>query len=152
LAIMAALSFAFYSIIIRDLNRAVYSAVVITRKTFFYSLLSLFPLLFTPLFEWDPGVLMKKEVFGNLIFLGVFASALCFLLWNKVIWELGAVKANNLIYLTPPIAMISAAVVLHERITVFAAAGGLLILLGVYLSQKRVPGPEKGPGTSEETE
>ena len=152
LAIMAALSFAFYSIIIRDLNRAVYSAVVITRKTFFYSLLSLFPLLFTPLFEWDPGVLMKKEVFGNLIFLGVFASALCFLLWNKVIWELGAVKANNLIYLTPPIAMLSAAVVLHERITVFAAAGGLLILLGVYLSQKRVPGPEKDPGTSEETE
>ncbi len=42
--------------------------------------------------------------------------------------------------------MISAAVVLHERITVFAAAGGLLILLGVYLSQKRVPGPEKEQG------
>ncbi|NLD06436.1 MAG: DMT family transporter, partial [Synergistaceae bacterium] len=137
LSIMAALSFAFYSIIIRDLNRSVYSAAVITRKTFFYSLLSLIPLLFTPFFEWDPGVLIKKEVFGHLVFLGVFASALCFLLWNRVIWELGAVKANNLIYLTPPISMLAAYVVLHERITIFAAAGGLLVLLGVYLSQKR---------------
>ncbi len=145
LAIMAALSFAFYSIIIRDLDRAVYSAAVITRKTFFYSIMTLIPLLFTPLFSWDPGVLLEKEVFGNLIFLGVFASALCFLLWNRVIWELGAVKANNLIYLTPPIAMLSAAVVLHERITLFAAAGGLLILLGVYLSQKSVPDPGKDP-------
>ncbi|MDD4160002.1 MAG: DMT family transporter, partial [Synergistaceae bacterium] len=149
LAIMAALSFAFYSIIIRDLNRAVYSAAVITRKTFFYSLISLIPLLFTPLFEWDPGVLIKKEVFGNLIFLGVFASALCFLLWNKVIWDLGAVKANNLIYLTPPIAMLTAAVVLHEKITLFSAVGGLLILLGVYLSQKRIPNTEEGSGTTE---
>lgn len=145
LAIMAALSFAFYSIIIRDLNRGVYSAVVITRKTFFYSLLSLIPLLFTPLFEWDPRVLMKKEVFGNLIFLGVFASALCFLLWNRVIWDLGAVKANSLIYLSPPLAMLSAAIVLHERITLFAGGGGLLILLGVYLSQKKAPGPKKDP-------
>lgn len=145
LAIMAALSFALYSIIIRDLNRAVYSAAVITRKTFFYSLLSLLPLLFTPLFEWDPGILIKKEVYGNLIFLGVFASALCFLLWNRVIWDLGAVKANNLIYLSPPLAMISASAVLNERITIFAAGGGMLILLGVYLSQKRSHDPEKDP-------
>ena len=152
LAIAAALSFAFYSIIIRDFNCSFYSAAVITRKTFFYSLLSLIPLLFTPLFEWEPDLLMKGRVMGHLLFLGIFASALCFLFWNKVIWKLGAVRANNLIYLLPPMSMISAAVVLHERITVFAAAGGLLILLGVYLSQKRVPGPEKGPGTSEETE
>ncbi len=145
LAIMAALSFALYSIIIRDLNRAVYSAAVITRKTFFYSLLSLLPLLFTPLFEWDPGILIKKEVYGNLIFLGVFASALCFLLWNRVIWDLGAVKANNLIYLSPPLAMISASAVLNERITIFAAGGGMLILLGVFLSQKRSHDPEKDP-------
>lgn len=151
LSIMAALSFAFYSIIIRDLNRALYSAIVITRKTFFYSLLSLLPLLFTPIFEWELGVLMKKEVFGNLIFLGVFASALCFLLWNKVIWELGAVKANNLIYLSPPLAMFSAFVVLDERITLFAVAGGLLILFGVYLSQKS-PGSKRRSGTSEEIE
>ncbi len=96
-------------------------------------------------------MLLEKGSFGNLIFLGVFASALCFLLWNKVIWELGAVKANNLACLTPPIAMISAAVVLHERITVFAAAGGLLILLGVYLSPKKSPTGLERPGTSEET-
>jgi drug/metabolite transporter (DMT)-like permease len=144
LAIIAALSFALYSIIIRDLDITTYSAVVITRKTFFYSLLSLTPLLFTSLFKWDFKVLIEGQVFGNLLFLGVFASALCFILWNKVIWELGAVKANNLIYLSPPMAMVLAAVVLKERITIFAASGGLLILLGVYISQKTSPEPDKG--------
>ncbi len=146
LAILSALSFAFYSIIIRDLDRTVYSAIVITRKTFFYSLLSLIPLLFTPLFDCDPKVLIQGEVFGNLLFLGIFASALCFLWWNKVMWELGAVRANNLIYLLPPMAMILAAVILKEKITLFAALGGLLILLGVYFSQKTPPEPDKGSG------
>jgi drug/metabolite transporter (DMT)-like permease len=152
LAILSALSFAFYSIIIRDLDRTVYSAIVITRKTFFYSLLSLIPLLFTRLFECDPKVLIKGEVFGNLLFLGIFASALCFLWWNKVMWELGAVRANNLIYLLPPMAMVLAAVILKENITLFAASGGLLILLGVYLSQKTSPESDKGPGTEMQRE
>lgn len=149
LAILSALSFAFYSIIIRDLDRTVYSTIVITRKTFFYSLLSLVPLLFTPLFKWDPKVLIEGQVFGNLLFLGVFASALCFILWNKVIWDLGAVKANNLIYLLPPMAMVLAAVILKEKITLFAVLGGLLILIGVYLSQKTSPEPDKDPASKD---
>ena len=41
--------------------------------------------------------------------------------------------------------MASAAVILNEKITLLAAGGGLLILLGVYLSQKRVPDPGKDP-------
>lgn len=136
LAIAAALSFAVYSIIIRDIDRAAYTPTIITRKTFFYSLVSLIPLLFTPWFRWNPGILTCPDVMWNLLFLGVFASAACFLLWNKVIWSLGAVKANNLIYLTPPMAMLAAFVILGERITIFAIAGGILILIGVYVSQK----------------
>ncbi len=136
LAIAAALSFAFYSVIIRNIDQTAYTPTIITRKTFFYSLILLVPLLFTPLFRWNPYVFMRFDVISNLVFLGVFASAACFLLWNKVIWSLGAVKANNLIYFSPPMAMICAAIVLHERITVFAIVGGILILIGVYISQK----------------
>ena len=45
-------------------------------------------------------------------------------------------KANNLIYITPPLTMLFSALVLGERITPFAVAGGALILSGVYISQK----------------
>ena len=93
------------------------------------------PLLFTPAFHWKPAVLIRPNVLAHLTFLGVFASALCFIVWNKVIWSLGAVKANNLIYLTPPGTMLAAAVLIDEKITVFAVIGGLLILVGVYAAQ-----------------
>ena len=45
-----------------------------------------------------------------------------------MIWNLGAVRANNLIYITPPLTMLFSALVLGERITPFAVAGGALIL------------------------
>ena len=137
LALGAALSFAIYSIVIKNIDTEHYSATVITRKSFFYALLSLIPLTFTPLVNFNAAPLMRFDVIANLVFLGVFASAACFLLWNKVIWGLGAVRANNLIYLVPPLTMVMSAIVLHERITIFAVAGGLLILAGVYVSQKQ---------------
>ncbi len=134
-ALAAALSFAFYSVTVRNMSRG-YAMTVITRKSFFYALLTLLPLTLTPLINWHPQDLFRVDVLLNLLFLGALASAFCYLAWNKVIWALGAVKANNLIYLTPPLVIINAAVILRERITPFAVAGGLLILVGVYISQK----------------
>jgi len=136
LAILAALSFALYSIVIRDINKS-YPLAVITRKSFFYSLVFLAPMLFTPAFRFKPDVLMRSDVMANLIFLGVMASSVCFLLWNKVIWALGAVRANNLMYLSPPLAIIAAAVVLREQITLFYIIGGVFVLLGVYIAQRQ---------------
>ncbi|MDL2298351.1 DMT family transporter [Synergistaceae bacterium OttesenSCG-928-D05] len=135
LAIGAAVSFAFYSIILKNMDKS-YSAVFITRRSFFYALLAMVPMLFTPMFAWKPEVLVRPAIFANLAFLSVIASSLCFMLWNKVIWRLGAVKANNILYLVPLMTMIASAIVLSERITVFAIAGAVLILGGVYISQK----------------
>ena len=135
LALGAALSFALYSIIVRNASSGC-SAVELTRKSFFYALVTLLPLFFTPMMNWHPRVLLNVKILLNLAFLGGVASALCFLAWNKVIWALGAVKANNLIYFMPALTTIFAAVILKERITPFAVAGGALILAGVYISQR----------------
>ncbi len=135
IALLAALSFAFYSLIVRNIDRSI-SMVVITRKSFFYALLSMLPLTLTPLIQWRPEELMRWDVALNLLFLGALASAFCYWAWAKVIWGLGPVKANNLIYLSPPLAILCAALVLHEHITLFALLGGALTLIGVYISQR----------------
>ncbi|MEG1913053.1 MAG: DMT family transporter [Cloacibacillus sp.] len=140
IALLAALSFAFYSLIVRNIDRSI-SMVVITRKSFFYALLSMLPLTLTPLIQWRPEELMRWDVALNLLFLGALASAFCYWAWAKVIWGLGPVKANNLIYLSPPLAILCAALVLHEHITLFALLGGVLTLIGVYISQHEKQSP-----------
>lgn len=135
LAFCAALSFAFYSVLVRRISGRV-DMTMLTGKSFLYALISLLPFCFTPLIGCKAADLMRPVVFGNLLFLGAIASAAGYLAWNKVIKDLGAVRANDLLFLCPPLVMVNAAVLLHERITLFAVGGALLILIGVYIAQK----------------
>lgn len=136
LAVAAALSWAFYSVLIKKIGGR-YNGVYITRKVFFYSLVTMLPTLFLTDFRWDITVLWDARIIANLMFLGILASSVCFLLWSKVIWLLGPVTVNNFIYLVPFFTMLASSIILGEPITACAVAGGLLILCGVYLSNHR---------------
>jgi drug/metabolite transporter (DMT)-like permease len=70
----------------------------------------------------------------NFLFLGIGASALCYVTWNYAVSILGAVKTSIYIYLIPIITIIISAIVLHETITLVALIGVLLIIFGLYIS------------------
>ena len=74
---------------------------------------------------------------GNLLFLGIVASMLCFLIWNWVIGKLGAVVATNWVYLNPVTTIIYAWWLLNERITICFLLGTVLILVGMVLADKK---------------
>ena len=72
----------------------------------------------------------------NILFLGLGASAMCFVTWNYAVKVLGAVKTSAYIYAVPVLTVASAVIVLNELVTVKMLAGGVLIILGLLLSQK----------------
>jgi drug/metabolite transporter (DMT)-like permease len=84
-------------------------------------------------------LLLRPDILGNLLFLGCVASMLCFLAWNWVIRQLGAVVATNYVYLNPVVTALFAWLILSERITVFFVLGSVLILVGMYLISKKRP-------------
>ena len=130
LALGAALLWAFYSILLRYLH-TVHPPVYTTRRMFFYSLLTMAPLALLDPHPFDPALLLRPVVFGNLLFLGVAPSSACYVAWYHVVEGMGAVRANNFVYLNPLVTMIASVIVLHERITWLMGLGALLILLGV---------------------
>ena len=82
--------------------------------------------------------LMAKPVNAiNLLYLGLFASALCFLTWNRVVEILGAVKSSVYIYMIPVVTVVASAIILGERLTWISLAGILLTLCGVTISEYR---------------
>ncbi|MDR1414684.1 MAG: DMT family transporter, partial [Odoribacteraceae bacterium] len=135
LALAAALSWGFYTIILRVLGRR-HDTLFITRKVFFYGLLTLLPALHFMPVRVDAALLLSPTVAWNLLFLGVIASFACYILWNQATRGLGAVRVSNYIYLSPVVTLAASAVVLSERITPIAIAGTLLVLTGVYLTGK----------------
>lgn len=136
LAIAAALSFAFYSVFIKLIGSD-HSTIYVTRKVFFYSLITSIPFMVFGNFTWDISVLTETEVWVNLLFLGLIASAACFVVWNQAISILGAVKTNHFIYFVPFLTMLFSALFLSEKITILACVGSVFIIYGVYLAEKQ---------------
>lgn len=135
LAFGACLCWAFYSLLMIPAGQR-YDTLFITRKVFFYGLLSMIPyfLVFPDLPSLS--VVLRIDVLANLLFLGCVASMLCFLAWNWVIKKLGAVIVTNYVYFNPVTTVIFAWLILSERITIYFLVGTLLILAGMYLCNK----------------
>ena len=135
LAFTACLSWSVYSLLMKWVS-AKYGAAFITRKVFFYGVLTILPYyIFYPTLP-TAAVLTKPVVVGNLAFLGCLASMICFLTWNWCISELGAVKATNWVYFNPITTMIFASWVLGEKITPYFLAGATCILLGMFVADR----------------
>ena len=136
LAFSACLCWAVYSLLMISANQR-YDTVFITRKVFFYGLLSMIP--YYLLFPGFPpaSLVLRPDILANLLFLGCVASMLCFLAWNWVMKKLGAVAATNYVYFNPVTTILFAWLILSEQITVYFIIGSVLILLGMYLADRK---------------
>ena len=137
LAFAAAWSWAFYSLLMKRLMGR-YSSKFINRKIFFYGLLTVAPVALAHGFTLTYDIVLTPQVFMNLIYLGVVASMICYILWNVVLKNIGVVNASNYIYLNPVVTVITAAALINERITVFAIIGMVMILGGLFLAERKL--------------
>ncbi|MBR6989446.1 MAG: DMT family transporter [Bacteroidaceae bacterium] len=137
LAIGAAVCWAFYSLLIKRVMHK-YSSWFISRKVFFYGLLTILPYyaLVSPL-NTDVSILTRPVVYGNLLYLGSVASMFCYIIWNWTLSKLGAVKATNYLYLQSLFTMLFASLILHERITWMAIAGAAILILGMIRAERK---------------
>lgn len=137
LGIAAAVIWAAYSILTKKISGFGYHTILTTRRIFFYGLVFMVPISCVMGIHVDMRDLADSGVILNLLFLGLGASALCFVTWNTAVKHLGSVKTSVYIYMVPVITVVTSALILHETITVTAVCGIILTLMGLFLSEKR---------------
>ncbi len=76
---------------------------------------------------------LDRQTLALLVFLGVFGGALGFYLWTFALTRLTPTQVAVYINLNPLVAMVLAAALLAERLTIVFAAGFGVVLLGVLL-------------------
>ncbi len=138
LALLAALLWAVYSILTRKISDYGYNTVLSTRRIFFYGILFMIPALVFFDFHPDLSCFRNPVNLLNILFLGLGASALCFVTWNFAVRLLGAVKTSVYIYLVPVITVAASVVILHEPFTWMTGLGTVLTLGGLLLSESRI--------------
>lgn len=135
LTLMAAILWAIYCIVLKVVGKR-YSTLFITRKVFFYGLLSVAGYIILSRQELRLQLLLQPEVYANILFLGLLASMLCYLMWNSAVKSLGAEYAANYIYVVPLVTIIASVIILAEPFTALTALGTACILGGVYLAER----------------
>ncbi|MDO4502656.1 MAG: DMT family transporter [Coriobacteriia bacterium] len=135
LAIGAAIAWAVYSNVLVSLDKLGYGTIPTTKRIFSWGLL--FIALASPLCGADPAhlaALADLANVGHLLFLGLGASAGCFVTWGLSVKLLGASTASTYIYLAPVITVIAATLILGEPMTGLILLGIVLVLGGLGLS------------------
>lgn len=135
LTLLAALFWSIYCILLMQMSKR-YNNLFITRKVFFYGFMT--ALVFM-LFEKKPTFIIGENgvaVILNLLFLGIVASFLCYLMWNQCVKILGPQTTSNYIYFVPMVTILISSYILHEPITLWMLLGGVTIIFGVYLTSK----------------
>lgn len=139
LTLDAALSWGLYGVCLEAARDQGLTQLQITRKVFFYGMLTMLPLfpLLRPSLSLSP--FSRGDMLFHILYLGLAASALCFVCWNRAMSLIGTVATNVYIYLTPVITLVASALILHEPVRPQALGAIVLILLGLWLSQRRLP-------------
>lgn len=137
LTLAAALAWAGYSILTRIISGYGYSTILTTRRVFGYGLLWMLPALLV--FDCRLGLeRFQDPVYAaNFLFLGLGASAVCFVTWNFAVGRLGAVKTSAYTYLTPVVTVAASVWILREPFTPMEGLGIALTLAGLLLSERK---------------
>ena len=154
LALTSAICWGFYSLFVTLINKKGYNIVVVTRKIFFYAIVWMLPLLVLGIFSSNPEGIAYVELshaanasrFTSLLnwillcFLGILASGMCFVAWNKACIILGTVKISSGLYLIPVVTILFAAIFLKEKLTLMGSLGSLITITGLFISSKNSSG------------
>ena len=136
LALLAAFVWACYSLLTRRISSLGQPVILTTRRTFFYGIICMIPALL----RFDVRLGLERFAHPvnlmNVLYLGLGASALCFVTWNVAVKVLGAVRTSVYIYMVPVITVITSVLVLKEPVTWTSAAGTMLAVAGLFLSER----------------
>lgn len=138
LTVVAALCWAFYCNILILISKKKEPILQTTRRIFFYGVITLLPASFFFDANWTITVFRDKpSVILSFLYLGVLASAICFVSWSKAVEKLGAKRAAQYIYLNPIITLIASAIILSEPTNATTYIGVTLTLGGLILSSRK---------------
>lgn len=138
LAFLSALAWAMFPIVLNKIDQKV-DKIRQMRSVFFYGLLTTVSYTLVSDEQLYNPLAFQPLVATNLMFLGLVASALCYVIWSHAVASLGVTSTMIYMYFVPVVTMLLGALLLHERITGLMIAGAALIVGGIAVYNARRP-------------
>jgi drug/metabolite transporter (DMT)-like permease len=137
----AALSWAIYTVLIKDLDKRI-NRIVLLAVIIFIGLIGILPF-----YLWEamsaPALVINTEIVLSFAYVGIFPSILAVWFYNYGVAEVGPARASLFIHLMPVFGTLMSTVFLGEQIHLYHVLGIFAIFSGIYLSsrQDKTAGP-----------
>ena len=86
--------------------------------------------------QWPHHHVRPNSIY-SLIALGIFPTAICFVIFFKVLADFGPARASLVTYINTGIAVILGVIVLHEKLTTGMIVGLPLVIIGSYYASRK---------------
>lgn len=136
IAVASVVLWAAYTVVLSTVDAAD-DPLFVSRRLFFYALVSMLPLVLLNAEAEDFAPLMRVDVLLPTAYLGVMASSVCMWLWHVSVRRIGLQQTNNYLYLLPVVAVLTSAIFVGAEITVYNLVGSLFILVGIIIADRR---------------
>lgn len=133
IACVALVMWAYYNVTLRYCPVAI-EGTVLTAAITFTGVLAIIPLVFVELAINGPPT-MNAKVISAVLYVGIFASGIAFLFWNRGVVEIGPVKAGQFMNLVPVFGVILGTLLLKEPFTLRHTLAAVLIVSSLILSE-----------------
>jgi len=134
LALTASLSWAFYTIIGKNLTSK-YNPIYITGLTMIIGWLLYLPIfIFSDIHLVNYNISIKSWL--QLLYLGAFTSAIGYAIWYYALTKIEASKLSVFNNIQPALTTLLSFLFFSTPITIYFVIGGTLIISGVYLTQR----------------
>ncbi len=132
LVLVSAHTWAVFTVVTRDISRK-YNPIAVTFAMFIpATVITVGYMLFNS--DWSVFINLPAEPMIALTMLGVFCLVVAHWFWQEGVAKHGAAKAGFFLYLEPIATTVLAVPYLGETFGAFAALGGFLVLVGVYVA------------------
>ncbi len=135
LVLISAHTWALYTVAIRDVSRSQNPLAVTFSVMLPSGIVVLGYMVFTS--DWSAFLQLPADGLWAVLYLGIPGLAVAHWFWQEGVAKLGAAKAGIFLYLEPLSTTALAVPLLGEHFGSFTAAGGLMVLAGVFWAERR---------------
>jgi len=113
----------------------VFSGLSLTTFQSFFGTLFLLPLALAEHRSW---VMVEPKVWLNILYLGIFCSAVCYFLYLYALARVDSIVVSSYINIIPVVGAVGGVVLLGEKLTLVQVIGGTIVILGVVIVNLRL--------------
>lgn len=133
--LVAAFFFAAYTVLVKKRPKD------ISPVNFLFVIFSWGTLLLVPVYLWETNhsaaIIWDQRNIISILYLGIGASAICFMIWNIAIHKIGASRTALFGNLIPVFTSVEAVLYLHETFTAYHVISMVLVFAGLLLANLR---------------